>query len=312
MSGSSGSGIGGLSVIIPAYQSQATARATLESLRKQTFREFETILIDSGHTDEVARIAADFPEVRYHHSSRRLLPHEARNLGAELAHNDQLVFTDPDIVAAPDWLEKLNANHERTGGPISGAVASLQKDWLTIGIHFAKFDIWLPGGPHRVVPVAASVNFLCTKPLLDRAGRFDGTEMIGDTLLSWDLTQLGADLQFAADAVVYHDHRSSFMDLVRERFVRGADFGRLRSEREDWPVSRTLAMIVVSIIPLRLTGLVGRTFGHSIRARCLFDALRTLPIIAAAHAAWLGGEITQYLKRLPARSAAPEPKQACM
>jgi hypothetical protein len=156
------------------------------------------------------------------------------------------------------------------------------------------------------------VNFLCTKPLLERAGGFDGTEMIGDTLLSWDLIQLGAALEFAPDAIVHHDHRSSFMDLVRERLVRGADFGRLRSDREEWTNSHTLGMIAVSIIPLRLLRLVGRTLKHGIRGRCLFDAIRTLPIIAAAHAAWLGGEISQYVKRLPARSAEPEPNQACM
>ena len=39
-----------VSVIIPSYESQATVRATLQSLRRQTLRDFETILIDSGWT----------------------------------------------------------------------------------------------------------------------------------------------------------------------------------------------------------------------------------------------------------------------
>src|SRR3954462_11416929 len=92
-----------VSIIIPAYESQATARATLQSLREQSFRPFETILIDSGRTDAVEHIASDFPEVRYHRSKAQLLPHEARNLGVRLARNDILVFSDPDVVAAPDW-----------------------------------------------------------------------------------------------------------------------------------------------------------------------------------------------------------------
>src|ERR1017187_3657389 len=181
----------GASVVIPSYESQATARATLESLRRQTFRDFETILIDSGPSDEVARIAAEFPEVHYHRSEQQLLPHAARNLGTKLARSDVIVFTDPDVVAAPDWLEKLMATYRRMSAPVAGAVASLRKDWLDTGIHLAKFDLWLPGGKPRTVPVAASVNFLCSRQLLQRAGGFDGREMIGDTVLSWDLIRLG-------------------------------------------------------------------------------------------------------------------------
>src|SRR3954462_10472766 len=301
-----------VSVIIPAFESQATARGTLQSLRHQTFRGYETILVDSGRTDQVAEIAADFPEVLYHRSPRQLLPHEARNVGADLATADVLVFTDPDIVAAPDWLEKMVAAYRRSHSPITGAVASLQRTWLETGVHLAKFDIWLPAAGNRLVPVAASVNFLCSRELLRRAGGFDGSEMIGDTLLSWDLTDLGEDLPFIGDAIVYHDHRSTFKQLLRERFVRGADFGRLRSEREVWNVGRTIHVIVVSVLPLRLLKLVLRSLISSFRARCALDGLRTLPIIVAGHAAWLAGEISQYCKRLHLRWAAPEAKEACM
>ena len=203
-----------VSVIIPSFESHATARATLESLRQQTFRDFETILIDSSESDAIAQIARDFPEVRFHRAEQRLLPHEARNVGVKLARHDLLLFTDPDIVAKPDWIERLLAAHGATTGAIAGAVSSLQKTWLCRGIHLAKFDLWLPGGPPRTVPIAASVNFLCSRALLAEAGGFDGREMIGDTLLSWELVRRGNALHFAPDAVVDHDHRSTFRPVI--------------------------------------------------------------------------------------------------
>jgi glycosyltransferase involved in cell wall biosynthesis len=288
----------GVSVIIPSYESHATARATLESLRKQTFRDFEVILVDSSRGDAVEHIAADFPEIRYHHAMQRLLPHEARNVGVKLARHDLLLFTDPDIVAAADWIEKLLGTYRDASTPLAGAVASVQRDWLGLGIHFAKFDLWLPGGGPRTVPVAASVNFLCARDLLDQAGGFDGNEMIGDTLLSWQLLRRGHDLRFASDAIVHHDHRSTFAQLLRERFVRGADFARLRSERESWNPPRTFAILVATVFPLRLIKLIARTFSACVRAGCAFDFVRTLPVIAAGHAAWLAGEVTQYWRRL--------------
>lgn len=301
-----------LSVIIPSYESQATARATLESLRNQTFRDFETILIDSGPSSEVERIAADFSEVRYHRSKSRLLPHEARNVGVNLAQGDIFVFTDPDIVAAPNWLEKLMAVYKRADGPVSGAVAGLGRDWLEVGTHLVKFDLWLPGSESCEVPTIATVNFLCSRDLFRKAGGFNGMEMAGDTILGWDLIELGETFHFAPDAVVYHDHRSNFSQLIRERFARGSDFGRLRSERENWSTLHTLGMLIVSLLPVRLFKLVLRALNSSVRAGCLFDWLKTLPVITAGQGAWLVGEISQYWRRLQLGSAAPEPKQACM
>jgi glycosyltransferase involved in cell wall biosynthesis len=295
-----------VSVIIPSYESQATARATLESLRKQSFRNFETILIDSSSGDAVERIAADFPEVHYHHATQRFLPHEARNVGMKLARSDLILFTDPDIVAAPDWIEKLLAAYDATSAPIAGAVASVQRNWLGLGIHLAKFDLWLPGGEPRTVPIAASVNFFCPRNLLDDAGGFNGREMIGDTLLSWELIRRGNTLRFAPDAIVYHDHRSTFPELLRERFVRGTDFARLRAQRENWSVLWTCAILFATIFPLRLIKLVARVFGACLRSHCLLDFIKTLPVIAAGHAAWLTGETTQYWRRLLSSHASSE------
>ena len=288
----------GVSVIIPSYESHPTARATLASLRAQKYRDFEVILIDSSHGNHVAAIAADFPEVRYQHTTQRLLPHQARNVGIGLARYDVLLFTDPDIIAAPDWIEKIVAAYRASSMPIAGAVASVQQNWLGLGIHFAKFDLWLPNGAPRTVPVAASVNFLCPRASMDDAGGFDGREMIGDTLLSWALIRRGATLQFAPDAIVFHDHRSTFAQLLRERFVRGSDFARLRAGLGNWDGLRTGAVFLASILPLRLVKLMGRTFAACARAGCLFDFIRTFPVVLAGHSAWLAGEAKAYGRRL--------------
>jgi len=288
----------GVSVIIPSYESHATARATLESLRAQTYPNFEVILIDSSHTNHVAEIATGFPAVRYQHTAERLLPHQARNVGIGLARHDLLLFTDPDIVAPPDWIEEIVVAHRASSMPIAGAVASVQQNWLGLGIHFAKFDLWLPHGPAPAVPVAASVNFLCPRSLMDDAGGFDGREMIGDTLLSWELIRRGATLQFAPQAIVFHDHRSTFAQLLQERFVRGADFARLRTGLEDWDRLHTSAIFAATILPFRLGKLMGRTLSACARSGCLFDFLRTFPVVLAGHAAWLSGETKEYWRRL--------------
>jgi len=75
-----------VSVVLPAWNSHETVAACLESLRSQTFRQFETIVVDSSPGRETEEIVLSrFCDVRYHRSPRRLLPHAARNLGAGLA-----------------------------------------------------------------------------------------------------------------------------------------------------------------------------------------------------------------------------------
>lgn len=300
----------GASIIIPSYESHGTIAATLQSLRGQVFSDFEIIVVDSGPNNTVAKIAADFPDVRYHRSEERLLPHEARNIGVKLARSKILVFTDPDVVAAPDWLETLLATFRKSAGPVVGAVASLQRGWLEIGIHIAKFDLWLPGGRERNVPIAMTANFLCPLPVLSAAAGFEGCEMIGDTLLSWELLRLGHTLRFAPGAIVYHDHRSTFEQLLRERFVRGADFARLRMRNRDWKTIHTMAVLIASVVPLRLAKLAARSIMRAARAGCLSDCLRSLPVVMGGHVAWLAGEISQYWRHLfPASET--ERKIAC-
>ena len=94
-----------VSIIIPAYRSEATVAATLESLRRQTWRDFEVVLVDSSPGDETERIVTrQYPEVNYRHAGRRLLPHAARNEGVARSRGSVLIFTDPDIRAEPDWV----------------------------------------------------------------------------------------------------------------------------------------------------------------------------------------------------------------
>lgn len=287
----------GVSVVIPAYESQDTIAATLESLRRQTFRNFEIIVVDSSPGDAVERLVPpQFPEVRFVRSPTRMRPDVARNEGVRHARAPLLVFTDPDVVADADWLEQLVDAHERWGGPLIGAVTCLNEGWLEIGIHLAKFDLWLPGGSPRKVPVGPTVNFLCSREDFDRVGGLTANEMLGDTLFSWDLIEAGRTLTFLPAARVAHDHRQSFAAFVRERFQRGGDFARLRMRRHGWTAGRRCVELGATVLPVRFLKLLGRGARCACRSRQMGDFLRTLPIVAAGQAAWLAGEARTYAR----------------
>jgi cellulose synthase/poly-beta-1,6-N-acetylglucosamine synthase-like glycosyltransferase len=70
-----------VSVIIPSYNSAHFLPACAASLQRQTWQDFEVLIVDDGSTDNIREVVADLrnePRVRCVHQERRGLP-GARN-----------------------------------------------------------------------------------------------------------------------------------------------------------------------------------------------------------------------------------------
>lgn len=103
-----------VSVCVIAYNSGPTLRACLEHLGAQTFRDFETLVIDNASPDPGdAQIAAAFPWVRLIRNTQNLGFTGAGNQGAREARGRWYVLLNPDAYAEPDWLAQLVAAAER-------------------------------------------------------------------------------------------------------------------------------------------------------------------------------------------------------
>ena len=284
-----------VSVLIPAYRSERTIGRTLTSLRSQTLPPLEVVVVDSSPVDSTEDLVrAQFPEVLYHHSPARLLPHAARNRAANLSRGDLVACIDPDAVAHPEWLENLVSVYNERGGAISGAVQCYGSGWTRTGSHLAKFDKWLPGGEVRRIDIGPTVSLLLSRGDLERAGGWESQYMIGDTLLSWRLERLGTAMWFAPRSVVQHEHTETWMELLQEMYGRGREFGYLRRTVHNWRLPRVLAMTTVSIIPVRLIKILMRVLFNAARAGLLGSYVITFPIIATGHMARLAGEIAGY------------------
>ena len=86
-----------ISVIMPAYKAAATIAAALRSIRDQTVRVHEVIVVDGGSPDDTAELVArDFPEVRLLRQPNAG-PAVARNNGAQAATRDWLAFLMPTM-----------------------------------------------------------------------------------------------------------------------------------------------------------------------------------------------------------------------
>lgn len=95
-----------VSIIVPIYKVEPYLTQCIESIRNQTVKEIEIILIDDGSPDgspEMCdRFAGEDGRIRVIHQENAGVS-AARNRGMEMAVGEWLMFVDPD-----DWLE-LNA-----------------------------------------------------------------------------------------------------------------------------------------------------------------------------------------------------------
>ncbi|HKI03353.1 MAG TPA: glycosyltransferase [Thermoanaerobaculia bacterium] len=291
-----------LSVVIPAYDSHDTLAGCLEALERQTFRNFETIVVDSGPDGTSERIVAErFPWVRFERSARRLLPHAARNRGVELARAELIVFTDPDIYARPGWLERLLDAYRATGEVVVGALACHGDLWRDQGIHLCKFSKWLPGGRPRSLDMSPTANMLIAKKRLAEAGGLPGDEMLGDVVLSRGVLERGGRLWFEPRAVVEHHHLQGVRSYLRERYTRGKMFGEMRAGWLGDRRGRLLLYLAVTVLPVRLARILALVGLHAGQAGQTGRFVSTLPLMMAGHGASLAGEAAAYARRLALR-----------
>jgi len=94
-----------VSVIIPALNEEKLLPSTLESVKAQTYKDFELIVKDGLSVDKTVGIARRYGAKVI--SLKDSSAGEARDQGAKHAVGDVLVFLDADTLMAPDTLSKL-------------------------------------------------------------------------------------------------------------------------------------------------------------------------------------------------------------
>ena len=99
-----------LSIIMPVYKVEKYISRCLDSILKQTFREFELIIIDDGSPDQSGLIADHYAKlderIRIIHQENKGVS-EARNVGIKNARGTYIGFVDSDDYIEPDMYSTM-------------------------------------------------------------------------------------------------------------------------------------------------------------------------------------------------------------
>ena len=106
-----------VSVIIPVYNNEAYIGETLNSLKAQTFADFEALCIDDGSSDHSAEIIQNHEaaDPRFHYIYQENAgAGPARNHGLRKARGKYISFLDGDDLYDPNFLKRMVEALERT------------------------------------------------------------------------------------------------------------------------------------------------------------------------------------------------------
>lgn len=102
-----------VSVIVPVYNAEKYLRRCIDSIRAQTFTDFELLLVDDGSTDTSGKICDEYAKkdnrIRVFHKENGGVS-SARNVGLDNAKGEWICFCDADDWVSVNWMKDFSAS----------------------------------------------------------------------------------------------------------------------------------------------------------------------------------------------------------
>lgn len=184
-----------ISVVIPLYNKKESVVHTLECVLKQTYQNFEVVVVDDGSTDGSAEIVEGVDDGRI-----RLIRQEnggvsaARNRGIKEAKSEYIAFLDADDEWKPEHLETLvgliekypqygaySTNYEfKQGTKVKKTILNKIPFEVEEGVLSNYFEV--SSCSHSPI---CSITACVKKSLMDEIGGFPMGIAAGEDLLTW-------------------------------------------------------------------------------------------------------------------------------
>jgi glycosyltransferase involved in cell wall biosynthesis len=251
-------------VFTPTYNRAHLLGRVIESLKRQTFKDFEWIIIDGGSEDNTKELVAgwmkesDFPIIYHQHNSGK---HVAINRGVGKANGSLFVIVDSDDWLCPNALERMlyyweSIPEDQREGFVGVAGLFAYADGSVVGDLFPSpvFDSdmlerWAKWNVYGDKMECFRVDVLSFYPFPEDVGRFVPEGII------WNEISLSYKTRFFNEVVAYKEFQSNGLSSKGVNFV-------IQYARSLWIYFRELCIILQKrdfSIELRLKSYISYT-----------------------------------------------------
>lgn len=198
------------SIIIPIRKENAYLQETLKYLNKQTFTDFELLVI----TDKI---------------SKNPDPSFKRNFGGKIAHGQYLCFLDDDSYPDKNWLKNINIQTLKNPeyAAFCGPCLTPPSDNIyqqASGLFWSSFLGSGGAGQYRnqiqkprFVDDYPTVNFIIRKDIFKKIGGFNSKYWPGeDTILCLDLINNNSKIYYHPSIKVFHHRRAVLIPHLQQ------------------------------------------------------------------------------------------------
>lgn len=214
-----------VSIIIPTFNSERTIKLCLESIRRQTYPNIETIIVDEFSKDQTAGIAKKYATIYSVKGERSV----ARNFGIEKAHGDYVLVIDSDMELSPSVVEECVSQAKDYDAIIIPEVSVGEGFWTKCRI-LERRCYWGESWGDEVIEAAR----FFPKKLVQEIGGYDPA-IVGAE--DWDLHQrvrkAGYKIGRVKSQIIHHEGKISFIKSIKKKMYYGQAFNLFRERYPD-------------------------------------------------------------------------------
>ncbi|MFH1359470.1 MAG: glycosyltransferase [Candidatus Omnitrophota bacterium] len=176
-----------VSIIIPSFNRAKLLQRAIQSVLRQTYQNFEVIVVDDASTDHTREVVLGFsdPRLRYIRNEKNLKGPRSRNIGIKQARGEYISLLDDDDEFLPEKIEKevnkFRDAPEEVGVVYCGHSFVVNNKIAKIMLPQYRGDVSEITWRHPVLSLPAA---LIKKKCFEKSGLFDETFV---SCQDWDL-----------------------------------------------------------------------------------------------------------------------------
>jgi cellulose synthase/poly-beta-1,6-N-acetylglucosamine synthase-like glycosyltransferase len=224
-----------VTVVVPVRNRERTIQPLLESLQKLDYdrNKVEVIVVDGNSTDKTQEIVKKYP-VKLVVEKRKGL-NLARNTGIKRSKCEIVAFTDSDCVVPPNWITKIVENFKDPQvSCVGGSAKALDSDFISqyadnsivrLMPFFTKREELEKVKPFFRHPAGCNMAF--RRKVAEEVGYFDENIRYGfdEVEFADRVCKAGYKMVLDPEVVVWHKHRSTFKEFLKQNFQYGKGSG---------------------------------------------------------------------------------------
>ena len=251
------------SIIVPVYNRPDEVDELLESLTKQTLKDFEVIIVEDGSIKPCKDVCEKYANILdlHYYAKENSGPGQSRNYGAERSNGEWLIILDSDVVLPEGYLEAVEKSLASStsiaawGGPdaahpsftpVQKAISySMTSFFTTGGIRGgkAKLDKFYP----------RSFNMGIRRDVYLKLEGFTKMRFGEDIDFSYRIVEAGYMPRLYPEAWVWHKRRTDFRKFFRQVYNSG--IARINLEKRH-PGTMKLVHLLPTVFTLGVIGLL--------------------------------------------------------